>query len=329
MGDILSQNEIDDLLKALSSGSVDVQQISPKNAEKKIKDHDFRRPSKFAKDQMKSLQIIHESYGRLLQNYLSGYLRTLIQIEVISVEPMAYYEFNNSIANPAVLAIVELAPLTGNIIFEVSPNITFALMDRLLGGRGVPMDKMRSFTEVETVIVERLINSMLVLLKDPWASITSIRPRLEKIETNAQFAQIISPNEIIALITLNVKVGDSEGMINICIPHMVIEPVVSKLSTKIWFQVIEKDSNEETKKSLEMKIRNSYVPLIAILGNTKISVNEFLALSVGDVLTLDSSVDNPIDVQVGDMLKFHAKPGVRKNNVSIKITDVVKREEDE
>jgi flagellar motor switch protein FliM len=329
LGDILSQNEIDDLLKALNSGEIDVQEMNNKSqVEKKLKVHDFRRPSKFAKDHLKTLNIIYENYARLLNNYLSGYLRTLVQIEVLSVEPLTFYEFNNSISNPAVLAIVDFSPLTGSIICEISPNIAFAIIDRILGGKGNGIDKVRGFTEVELVLVERLAANMIGIMKEPWETIAPIRPRLEKVETNVQFAQLISPNEIIALITLSTRVGETEGMINICIPHLVVEPIVSKLSTRFWFSMIEKESNEENKHSIKTKIEKTFVPIKAILGRTSITVMDFMELRVGDVLPLDSNINNDIEIHLGNLLKFYGKPGVKKNKVSIKITDVILREGD-
>lgn len=328
MGDILSQNEIDELLRALNTGEIDVQQMQTTTQEKKIKSHDFRRPSKFAKDHLKTLHIIHENYSRLVTNFLSGYLRTLVQVDVISVEPLSYYEFNNSISNPVILSVVDFTPLAGSIIFEIAPNISFALIDRILGGKGSSMDRVRGFTEIELAIIERIIIQMLNLMREPWENVIAIRPRLEKIETNAQFAQIISPNEIVALVTLSARVGEVEGMINICIPHMVVEPIVSKLSTKFWFSTIEKEFNSDVKENIESKIEQTVVPLKAILGRTVINVAEFIELQEGDVLPLDTNINGNLEVLVGDILKFYANPGVKKNKVSIKITDVLKREDE-
>lgn len=328
MGDILSQNEIDELLKALNTGEIDVQHMTAKTEEKKVRNHDFRRPSKFAKDHMKTLNIIHDNYARLLTNFLSGYLRTLVQVEVISVEAIAYYEFNNSISNPAVLAIVDFSPLSGSIIFEMAPPIAYALIDRILGGKGYPMDKIREFTEVELAIVERIIVQVLNLMREPWENVIAIRPRLEKIETNAQFAQIISANEMVALITLGAKIGEVEGMINICIPHMVVEPIVSKLSTKFWFSNSEKEKLSENKETIGIKIENTKVPVRAVLGRATILVNDFLELQPGDVIPLDTSVSGKLEILIGDLLKFYGTPGVKKNRVAIKVNEVVRGEEE-
>lgn len=328
MGDILSQNEIDELLKALNTGEIDVQKMQSTTQEKKIRSHDFRRPSKFAKDQLKTLNMIHDNYARLVTNFLTGYLRTLVQVDVISVEPLAYNDFSNSISNPAILAIIDFSPLTGTVVFEVAPHIAYSLVDRILGGKGESMEKMREFTEIELAIIERIIIQMLNLLREPWDNVISIRPRLERIETNAQFAQIISPNEMVALITLSARVGDVEGMINICIPHIVVEPIVSKLSTRFWFSSIEKEATREAKQGIEKGIESTEVPVRAILGKTTISVNEFLELQPGDVLQLESNVNEDLEVLVGELLKFRAKPGVRKNKVALKVTQVLKKEDE-
>ncbi|EMS71515.1 flagellar motor switch protein FliM [Ruminiclostridium cellobioparum] len=328
MGDILSQNEIDELLKALTTGDIDVQQIQTTKTEKKVKLHDFKKPPKFANDHKRTLQFINENYARLVQTFLSGYLRSLVQVDVLSVDALQYSEFSNSLANPVVLGIVDFSPLNGSVIFEMDPSIAYSLIDRILGGRGSAMERVRSFTEIELAILERIIIQILNLMREPWESIISIKPRLEKIETNAQFAQIIHPNEMVALITLNVVVGEVKGMINICIPHMTVEPIMPKLSTKLWFTNIENEKTEHNKQDIEFKIENTLVPVRAVLGKTVINIGEFLDLQKGDVLPLETSINGDLEILVGDLPKFLAKPGVKKNKIAVKITEVIRREEE-
>ena len=175
MGDILSQNEIDMLLQQLSAGELDVGKIKGV-FRKKIRVHDFRRPSKFAKDHIRTLQIIHENYARLLTNFLSGYLRTLVQVDVQTVQALQYSEFTNSIANPAVLGIVNFNPLPGSVIIEINPVIAYSLIERILGGRGYGVEKVRGFTEIEIAILMRLISQMLNIIKEPWENVVEARP---------------------------------------------------------------------------------------------------------------------------------------------------------
>lgn len=328
MGDILSQNEIDELLKALNTGEIDVRQMQNASDEKKIKNHDFRKPNKFAKDHLRTLEIIHENYARLLTNFLSGYLRTLAQVEVISVEELSYYEFNNSISNPAILGIIDFSPLPGSVVMELAPNIVFSIIDRILGGKGLTTLKIREYTEIELAIIERLLTQLLGLMREPWENVTQIKPRLEKIETNAQFAQIISPNEMIALITLSTKIADIEGMINLCIPYPVLESIIPKLSTKFWFSMREKVMTEEGKKALETKVEYTKVPVKAILGNAVLTVADLVEIQPGDVIQLDTRVNDDMKVFIGDLYKFKARPGVKNKRMAIKITGVIREEEE-
>ena len=328
MSEVLSQNEIDALLSALNSGEIDVQEIKEEKEERKVRDYNFKIPNKFAKDHTRTLQIMHENFSRLLQTYLSGYLRALVQIEVISVDQLTYNEFTNSMPNPSVLGIVEFAPLTGSIIVEMTPTISFAMIERILGGAGHAFERVRGFTEIELTLLEKIIGQIINFFKDPWKNVIELRPRLKKIETNPQFAQILSPNETVALITLNTKIGNIEGMIHICIPHLVIEPVIPKLSTKFWFSGITKEITGSDLKIIEKKIQSTLLPIRVVLGDSEITVRDFLELGAGDVIQLNTSVNDDLKIYVGNLKKFSGKPGLKKNKVSVKITRIEKKGDD-
>ena len=328
MSEVLSQNEIDALLSALNSGEIDVQEIKEEKEERKVRDYNFKIPNKFAKDHTRTLQIMHENFSRLLQTYLSGYLRALVQIEVISVDQLTYNEFTNSMPNPSVLGIVEFAPLSGSIIVEVTPTISFAMIERILGGAGHAFERVRGFTEIELSLLEKIIGQIINFFKDPWKNVIELRPRLKKIETNPQFTQILSPNETVALITLNTKVGNIEGTIHICIPHLVIEPVIPKLSTKFWFSGIHKEMTGSDLKIIEKKIQSTLLPIRVVLGDSEITVRDFLGLGVGDVIQLNTSVHDDLKIYVGNLKKFSGKPGLKKNKVSVKITRIEKKGDD-
>ncbi|WP_058485164.1 flagellar motor switch protein FliM [Defluviitalea phaphyphila] len=328
MGEVLSQSEIDELLKALNTGELDVEDIQANDREKHIKNYDFARPSKFSKEQLRTLEIIFENYSRIASTYLSGYLRTPTKVEVINAEAVTYYEFSNSLSNPVILSIVDFYPLKGSIIFEISPNVGYCIIDRILGGKGSAIDKIREFTEIERILLERIVAQLLNLLKEPWENVLEINPKLEKIETNSQFAQIISPNEMIALVTLNVKIGEVEGMMNICIPHLVIEPIMDKLNTKYWFTISEKEDQTIYREYLEKRLEIAKIPIKAILGKTHITVGEFINLQKGDVIKLDSYINSDLDIMVGNILKFHAKPGILKNKNAIQITSIERKGEE-
>ncbi len=328
MSEVLSQNEIDALLQALSSGEVDAQKIRKETEEMKIKEYDFRRPNKFAKDQLRTLQIIYENFSMLLKNFLSAYLRTVVHVEVLSVEQLTSYEFMNAISNPAVLGVVDFLPLEGQILLDVSPDISFVCIDRILGGYGQPIQEKRTFTEIELSLLKQLFKRMLRLLKEPWENVVDLDPRLEKIETNSQFAQIVSPSETIALITMNVKIGETEGMFNMCIPHLVIEPILPKINTKYWFATVSKEKTSEDEKKIAKKVEKARVSIKAVLGKAFITVGELMDLQVGDVIQLDTTVHSPVNIFVEDELKFYGKPGRTKKKMAVQIMDLAEERDE-
>ncbi len=324
MTEVMSQSEIDDLLSALDSGEIKVSDIEEKKEEKKVRSYDFLRPDKFGKEHLKTLEVIHENFGRLLNNFLSGYLRTIIEIEVLNSESLIFSEFINAISNPAILGIIDFSPLEGEIILDFSSDIAFAMIERILGGNidNVNIEK-RSLTEIEMTLVRNIIVKFINLLVEPWSNIIELSPRLDNIETNSQFAQIISPSESMALITLSVKMGPVEGLINICYPHYVLEPILSNLSSKLWFNNTgKKNLTEEERQSIEKKVEDSVLNVVAELGSSVITVNELLSLSRGDIIVLDRKVEDELTVKVGNKVKFKAFPGKKNNNVAIKIKEV-------
>lgn len=328
MGEVLSQSEIDELFKALNTGELSVNEIQEANEQKGVKVYDFARPSKFSKEQLRTLEIIFESYARLVSTYLSGHLRTLVSVEVMNAEAVTYSEFSNALTNPVILAVADFKPLKGSVLLELTPNMGYAIIDRVLGGSGVGLEKIREFTDIERVILEKIFVQFVQLLREPWQNVIDLEPMLEKIETNSQVVQIISPNEIIALVTLNIKIGNVAGMMNICIPHLVIESIMDKLNTKYWFTQKEQELGPSYEEYIEKMIEKSKVPVKAILGKTHITVREFLELKCTDIVKLDKDIDSDLDIYVGNILKFSGTPGEYKNKVAIKINEVIQREDE-
>lgn len=325
MADILSQSEIDSLLNAIDSGEINASDIQEDPKESKIKKYDFKSPKKLAKDQLKTLHMIHENYARVLNTYLSGYLRTITQIDVISVEEMSYYEFNNSIVNPAMISVIDFVPLPGQIIIETTNRIAFTMIDRILGGDGKYDAENRSFTEIEHTILAKLMTNVTKLLSEPWENVIELSPKLEKLEINSQFAQIVSSNETVALVTLKASIGDAEGFINVCMPHIVLEPILSKLSTRYWFSNVKKELGESEKDYLEHRVKKANIDIHAIVGETYITVEEFIYLQKGDVINLSKSIEEELELQVEGITKYLGRPGTLKNNLAFKILKVVEK----
>ncbi len=327
MGDVLSQNEIDNLLKALSTGELDVDEMK-KEEVRKVLDYDFKRPAKFSKEHLRTLEIIFEHYGRLLSTNLPVYLRKNVQVSLASSEAVTFSEFTNALGNPSLLGVVNFVPLPGNIIIEMSVNLAFTIIDRMLGGNGIPLEKNREFSEIELLILERIMVVCMQLLREPWKSVVELNPVLDMIETNAQFAQILSPNEMMAIVTLNVEIGNISGLMNICLPHLTLESVVDKLNTKFWFSTIHNADGNSYEDYIEEVIEKVTLPVVANLGTSAITVTDFMNLQVGDIIRLNSNVDEEMDVYVGNIKKFTALPGTNKEKYAVRITSVIGEEEE-
>lgn len=325
MPDVLSQDEIDNLLKALSSGELDVEEMKGTD-EKQVKNYDFARPSKFSKEHLRTLEIIFEHFGRLLATNLPAYLRKSVNVDIVNSEVVIYSEFSNALSNPVLLGVVSMKPLAGNMVMEMASNLGFAIVDRLLGGTGTALDKERDFSEIELTIIERIFSICLNLLKEPWENVIKVTPRLERIETNSQFAQIISPTETIAIITINLKIGDVEGLMNVCLPYTLLEPVMDKLNTKFWFSNMQEKDPTMYGEVIENVISKTKVPIKAILGESKVNVSDFVNLQIGDIIKIDKKVDQELDVYVGNIKKFNALPGYFEDKYAVRITDVIREE---
>ncbi len=326
MGDVLSQNEIDSLLAALSSGELDVEEIKD-NDEKQVKDYDFARPSKFSKEHLRTLEIIFEHYGRLLSTNLPVYLRKAVQVEVMNSEAVTYSEFSNALSNPVLLGIVNFAPLQGNIIIEMASNLGYAIVDRMLGGQGATLDKVREFSEIELLIIERIYVVCVNLLHEPWNNVVDVNPHLERIETNSQYAQIISPSEMIAIVTMNIKIGDVEGLMNVCLPYITLEDVIDKLNTKYWYSNMQNQDETDYAEAIESLISRAQIPVKAVLGKSSISVSDFAGLQPGDIIRLDRKVDEELDVYVGNIRKFTAMPGASGDDYAVRVISVIREEQ--
>ncbi len=326
MGEVLSQNEIDNLLAALSSGELDADEMSDAS-DKQVKNYDFKRPTKFSKEHLRTLEIIYEHYGRLLSTNLPVYLRKNIQVTVASSETVIFSEFTNALSNPVILGIVNFQPLGGTILIELAAQLGFAIIDRMLGGAGDPLEKNRDFTEIEMTIIEKMMVVCMQLMREPWKNVVDINPVMERIETNSQFAQVIAPNDMIAIVTLNMKIGDVEGFMNVCLPFFTLENVMDKLNTKYWYSNMQEQNEEDFEDYIEALIKRVDVPVKAALGKTRISVNDFVNLQVGDIIRLDTEVDQELKVYVGNIKKFTALPGSSKDKYAVRVTSVIREGE--
>ena len=308
MTEVLSQDEIDQLLTAISSGDSDAD--------------DFKRPDKFSKEQLRTVSNMHETFARLTTTSLSAQLRSLVHVHVASVDQLTYEEFIRSIPTPTTLAVVNMDPLKGNAVLEIDPAITFCMIDRLFGGRGVTAtNKNRDLTDIEQSVMEGIIVRILANMREAWTQVIDLRPRLAQIETNPQFAQIVPPSEMVVLITLETKVGDEEGMMNFCIPYITIEPIISKLSSQFWFSSVRRSSTTQYLGTLKEKLSSVDMEVVAEVGSINLPVRDVLALKVGDVVRLSNTkVGEPFTLSVGNKKKFYCQPGIVGKKMAVQVT---------
>ncbi|WP_117169701.1 flagellar motor switch protein FliM [Paraliobacillus sediminis] len=323
--EVMSQNEIDALLSALSSGEMDANQLKQEEQEKKVRVYDFKRALRFSKDQIRSISRIHENFARLLTTYFSAQLRTYVNISVASVDQIPYEEFIRSIPTITILNIYSMQPLHGRIIFEFNPNIAYAMLDRMLGGKGNSVNKVDSLTEIETTLMSQLFEKGLDNLQEAWSSVINIDPMLEEFEVNPQFVQLVSPNETVVVVSLNTTIGESSGMINICIPHVVLEPIIPKLSVHYWMQTEKpKERKPEEYENLTKNLETAELDMRVLLGETSITIEELLDLQMGDVLHLDQSIDDELVMQIDQEDLYYVQPGRKKNKLAVQIMKEIK-----
>lgn len=333
MTGVLTQKEIDELLFAINSGEDNLKDknssSSSDDTAPEAKPYNFKTANKFPKEQIRTLQLIYENYAGRLGIFLSGKLRALCEVDVVSIEEQSFSEFNNSIPSPVILSILNMSPLQGSLLFELSPSIAYEMVSRVFGGIGQENDDNKQFTEIELSILERLIRSMLKLMDESWDKVIKVRSIPERIETSSQFAQIVEANEPIAIITLNVKIGDISDTINICIPHVAVQPISKQLAMKRWYSESNKKSNfDKTKDPVNKQITNTYLTLHAVLDDTFATVKDVVSLQVGDVIRIDHNLNKPLTMMIEHIPKLKGMVGTHGSKYAVKITDILREDED-
>jgi flagellar motor switch protein FliM len=235
MAEILNSEEIDQFITAINSGDTKPEDFKPIKNQRKIEIYDFKRPDKFSKEQIRNISLMHDTFARLTTNSLTAQLRSIANVKVASVDQLTYNEFIRSIPSPTTLAIINMDPLKGNAVMEIDPQITFAIIDRICGGIGDETKPQHELTDIEQSIMENIIVRMLGNLREAWTTVLDLRPRLGQIDTRSEYAMIVPETEMVVLITLEIEIGDVEGMINICVPYLTVGPIIGRFSSQLWY----------------------------------------------------------------------------------------------
>lgn len=282
--------------------------------------YDFRRPDKFSKDQLRTLQMLHETFARLSGSSLSAYLRTPVSIDLISLEQVPYDEYLRTI-NQSVFTIMSLPPLAGQAVLEVEFSLIFSIIDRMLGGPGKAITRTM-VTDIERPLIRQIVERMFAALKASWEGVVIVNPGIEGIETSAQFVQVAPPNDIVVTILFEVKVGGQRGAMSLCIPYLVLKPITTKISAQKWFAAGNKKQTQQARKLLTYQVNHLGVECAIELGRTKLMVDDFLGLKVGDTIRLDRKADRDVTMLVGGTPKYEGRPALQGNSLVFTITGV-------
>lgn len=343
MVEILSQAEIEALLASLTSdgehvdpepGSVEpvpftrggspAPSAAPRADGRRTiayEPYDFRRPDKFSKDQLRTLQMLHETFARLFASSLSAYLRVSTHVDLVSVEQVPYNEYMRSLTT-SIINVISMEPLSGQAILEMEFNVVLAMIDRLLGGPGNMVKTTTMLTEIEKALTESIIQRAIKDLTTAWDSVVALTPKRESMETQSQFIQIVPPNDTIVSILFEVKVGDLRGAMSLCIPYLLLKPVTPKLSVERWFSSALAENMGQNADKLAQRLERAKVTCVCRLGTAHITVNDLVNLAIGDTVVLNRRSTDEVDLLIGRSVKFRGKPGTSGRKVALHINRI-------
>lgn len=324
--DVLSQEEIDSLLAALASGNLE-EIKEEKKEEVRYRKYDFRRPNKFSKENLRTLHLIHDNFARLISNFLTGYLRTNISVKVASVDQATYEDFLISVPTPTLITTFKLHPLKGSMVMETNLHFIFPIISLLFGGNGDMPPELRELTDIELAVIKKLNLRLLENLAQSWQDIIQVEPEIESLENNPRLHQVLAPNEIVAIITFTTEILGNNGLINICLPFEVLDPLLAKLSASYWFSHTATADREAFRYHMENFLADSELNLTAILGETALRVREFLKIEPGDIIVLDRRLDDDLELLVEDQLLFKVQPGRFGEKLCCQVTGLIERDE--
>jgi flagellar motor switch protein FliM len=292
-----------------------------------VRPFDFMRPSKFSKETLRTVELMHETFCRSVQTQLSGVVRTPVGIEVVSADQVTYREFLNSIPTPSLLSIVTMEPFEGNAVMELNLPLALSIVDRLVGGPGTQRAKARELTEIEQALLANVTDILLGAFTEAWSTVVPVRFRLVGTEMDPQFAEVVTPSEMVVLISFELRIGGAVGTVSLCVPYLVLEPAMDKLTARGYFSTQSDSSTPESRDSVATQIGSVLVPVAVELGSADLSVEQLLALEPGDVIPLAIGVGADATLRVGTRAAFLAQPGVRGRRVAVQITSPIEDSE--
>jgi flagellar motor switch protein FliM len=329
MADILSQEEIDALLDVVEDEGDDVLEGSDDNLvpQRQVTLYDFKRPNRVSKEQLRAFRGVHDKMARSLASQISSIMRSIVEIQLHSVDQMTYGEFLMSLPNPTSFNVFSVKPLEGSGVIEINPSIAFPMLDRLLGGKGEPFDASREFSDIELSLFETILRVMMSTLKEAWGPVMEVYPTVESKESSPNVVQIVAQNEIVVMVVMEIIIGHSSGMMNICYPVISLEPILPKLASRD-LMLNETSSKKSRNTELQVLLGGAKVNVEANLGDAELTMMDVLELQIGDVVRLSSAADDIVTVSIDGKERFRGEIGLRRFRKSIQITELIDTEKD-
>jgi flagellar motor switch protein FliM len=328
LADILSQDEIDALLEVVDDDDeIEIESNDDESSQRKIALYDFKRPNRVSKEQLRSIRALHDKLARGLASKISAVMRTIVEVTLHSVDQMTYGEFLMSLPSPTSFNVFSMKPLDGASILEINPNIAFPIIDRLLGGHGEAFETSREFSDIEMGLMDEIFEMIMRELKESWSGTIELYPQITEKETSPNVVQIVSQNEFVIMVVMEIGIGDVSGMMNICYPVIYIESILSKLVNR---EMTLGDKNSQKSRNTELKtlLQGAQVKIDAILGETQITMSKLLSIKVGDVIPFKQKADDKATIMVHNKAKFIAKVGYTKFKRLIQIESILHTEQD-
>ncbi len=330
MADILSQEEIDALLEAVEDEGTPEALENEKEVfdQRQITLYDFKRPNRVSKEQLRAFRGIHDKMARSLASQISSVMRSIVEIQLHSVDQMTYGEFLMSLPSPTSFNVFSMKPLDGSCILEINPSIAFPMVDRLLGGAGEPYETTREFTDIELTLMESILRIIMGILKEAWSPVVDLYPNIESKESSPNVIQIVAQNEIVVMVVMEIVIGHSSGMMNICYPVITLESILNKLGSRD-FMLAETSAKKSRNKELKALVGGAQVNVSAYLGEAELTLDELLSLKRGDILRLNRPADDTAVINADGKDRFVGKIGLRRFRKSLEITELIIDEKDE
>ncbi len=323
MSEVLTQQEIDRLLSKINAGNISEEDLLEATEQKEVYDYDFRRPTRVSKDHLKTIRNLHENFSELFGFYLASRLQTMATVELLAVDQLRYSEYVLSIANPCVVYIFDIKETEGRAVIEMSPDLVFMIVERLLGGIGTKPSTARNITAIEQRIMQPLVKQALKTLSTAWKPLQTLNPELIGFESNSDFVQIAPASEIVVVISFEIKVGDESFLMNVCYPSYAIEDILTGSKIHSHLTSLSSKAKQKAYQKITSHLQNTPIEVTTKLGSTQIKVRELLELEIGDILYLDTRIEDDIPIYVQDSIKFYGRPGTVNDHISVKITQKV------